>query len=883
MSSGTTTVGSVKYDASIDLASLRKSVAEADKIVKKSYDNQAKAAKNASKTPSSSGSALTAAQERIEAVKKEATATAQAISSYTPKLQAQYFAVERANLRVESATRRSSDVIQKYGVDSNQAKNSVNTLTNALYSQTTAQNRLDIAQKSANQQLVSMQWGMKALASAAIAAGAAIALNMGNAIRRLDTMANFPKVMSNFGISAESGKVAIQALSDGIKGLPTSLDQAASSVQRFTAVNKDVEASAALFLGVNNAILAGGASMDIQKTALEQLSQGYSKGRLDMVEWRALLVAMPAQLEQVAKFMGLASSDELGESLRNSKISMDDFLMTIGILNTQGANGFKSFTEQAKNATGGVEVSITNMQTAIIRSIEGTLRAIGSENIQKVLGGIGAAFEAFGRGIGILISVISAIGSNLVIAGVAMAVFAGALVGVAGSSAVASAGLGVLNGMLTLIQKHPIIFTLSLIVGLITAVGAASGLMNKKIDTSAKSAKAMEDALKGFKPPLRASNEEASKLADQMEKLRNQANKIREDYRYSLAELVADKNENIAKLTDTLKSEKLAYDNAYKERLTSFNKTQNDELLSHQKKTAALQNQINFLSKYNTEANKKQLSELQFALARENAEHQKSAQLRKEEFDAETQSQYEEYEKRRLANQAQLDADLALLTKHKDEVAGVRGIMLRDQIQNLQYQRDEQLKSLEMQKQQALNSAGSQAAGISKINQDALNQLRVDSSKAGEDMGKAIVDGVIKGLRDLPKRLWEESKPGGAIDNMFNSWFGRDSVLGKGFKKLVGAGYSEGGFTGRGGKYQPAGIVHAGEYVLPKEQVNQSTGEPDWSKIGVGGGTNVTVNLSLSGVMTSSKADERAIATRIGKLINEAVKAKTGATAIAGI
>jgi TP901 family phage tail tape measure protein len=41
--------------------------------------------------------------------------------------------------------------------------------------------------------------------------------------------------------------------------------------------------------------------------------------------------------------------------------------------------------------------------------------------------------------------------------------------------------------------------------------------------------------------------------------------------------------------------------------------------------------------------------------------------------------------------------------------------------------------------------------------------------------------------------------------------------------------YSTGGFTGRGGKMEPAGIVHRGEYVVPKQFVNQSTGMPDAS------------------------------------------------------
>lgn len=36
-----------------------------------------------------------------------------------------------------------------------------------------------------------------------------------------------------------------------------------------------------------------------------------------------------------------------------------------------------------------------------------------------------------------------------------------------------------------------------------------------------------------------------------------------------------------------------------------------------------------------------------------------------------------------------------------------------------------------------------------------------------------------------------------------------------------------GGYTGAGGKYEPAGIVHRGEYVVPKHMVNQSTGLPN--------------------------------------------------------
>lgn len=46
-------------------------------------------------------------------------------------------------------------------------------------------------------------------------------------------------------------------------------------------------------------------------------------------------------------------------------------------------------------------------------------------------------------------------------------------------------------------------------------------------------------------------------------------------------------------------------------------------------------------------------------------------------------------------------------------------------------------------------------------------------------------------------------------------------------KNLINSGsYSSGGYTGPGGRMEPAGIVHRGEYVIPKKDVNQRTGLP---------------------------------------------------------
>jgi tape measure domain-containing protein len=196
------------------------------------------------------------------------------------------------------------------------------------------------------------------------------------AISRYDTLNNFPKVMSNLGIASEEADKSIKKMSDKLSGLPTTLDQGASAVQRFTSANSDVEKSTDIFLALNNAILAGGASTDIQASALEQLSQAYAKGKPDMMEWRTAMTAMPAQLKQVATAMGYVSTDELGESLRNGTVSMDEFMDTIIQLNEQGLDGFANFEEQARNSTGGIATSITVAKTQITKGVTDIIDSI---------------------------------------------------------------------------------------------------------------------------------------------------------------------------------------------------------------------------------------------------------------------------------------------------------------------------------------------------------------------------------------------------------------------------------------------------------------------------------------------------------------------------
>lgn len=233
-----------------------------------------------------------------------------------------------------------------------------------------------------------MQVGMKA---AGMAMGA-LSSNMGAAISRYDQLNQFPKLMKNLGFSTKEASEAQQDLVEGIQHLPMSLDQATAGVTRFVSKNNDLKKSTNYFLAVSDAIAAGGQSAGIQQSAIEQLSQSYSKGKMDMMEWRSLQQAMPAQLNQIAKAMGM-TTDALGEGLRNGTVSMDEFMDTIVKLDDEGVDGLASFRDQARTACDGIALQMSNLKIAITAGMAGSIAAIDEALKKNKLPTIAQAIE----------------------------------------------------------------------------------------------------------------------------------------------------------------------------------------------------------------------------------------------------------------------------------------------------------------------------------------------------------------------------------------------------------------------------------------------------------------------------------------------------------
>jgi len=457
-----------------------------------------------------------------------------------------------------------------------------------------------------------------------------------------------------------------------------------------------------------------------------------------------------------------------------------------------------------------------------------------------------------------------------------------------------SQSLKVLRTAMTLVSKHPIVAVLTLLAGILAGFVTSSLLedvsdgMEDVGDSAGASAGGMENA-----------SEAASDLAKKLQDLDDQISKVNRDYRENLAQIVQDHETSIKDLTKQIQNENANYNAAIQERITAFQKEQGLEQAEHTKKTQALQTQIDFLRKYNNASNQQKLSELQFALAQENAQYEKQSGERQAAFDATAEAERLSYEQRLAENQTKLDAETAILNKHAEDVAGIRDVILLDEIDSLKRSRDEQLKSLNQQKIDAVSSNKSAGSAAGQAFNDEfkkwMDNVKAEASNAGTDAGKSFTTKLGDALRlsvENPKKFWEPMLK--SFDNVWGLITGKMEVKnGQVVMKMSsggGGGWATGGYTGTGGVNEVAGLVHRGEYVLPQSMVDQSTGLPKpeaISAMGGGGemkgGDTYQITIPVSGVIVNDAQARRKLAEVIGQSLNEIMQQKGLKPAVEGL
>ena len=196
-----------------------------------------------------------------------------------------------------------------------------------------------------------------------------LASNMDGAIKRFDTLQNFPKVMKNFGVTSEEASESVNRISDSIQDLPTSLDQAVGGVQSLFMVTKDLKQAEAMFQAINDSamVFAGGSTEAVDRF-IYAFKQAMSAGKVSAQDFNQMNEAIPGLMDKVAEKMGMTYI-QLKTGLSDGSIAMEDFNNALKLLDSEGVGAMGAMRDAAFDATGGIGTALTNLKSRISRGL----------------------------------------------------------------------------------------------------------------------------------------------------------------------------------------------------------------------------------------------------------------------------------------------------------------------------------------------------------------------------------------------------------------------------------------------------------------------------------------------------------------------------------
>lgn len=229
-------------------------------------------------------------------------------------------------------------------------------------------------------------------------------------VSRYDILSTFTQYMDAAGVASDNAATALQRVNDAILGLPIGLDEAAYRLRRYQMFIGDINDATNLTIGLQNALLAGGASEGMRNIAYQQIDRLLSAGKLNTSrQWLALIQGLGVSLRYVTEEMGVTgmTTREFAAGLTNGTISTDQFLralMNLGEGTSQAARGLSGLLDIYRTT---LESWISNIQFAAVRGGETVLKSLNEalldvtdQGIVGYLRDLRDAMNEFYKGVG---------------------------------------------------------------------------------------------------------------------------------------------------------------------------------------------------------------------------------------------------------------------------------------------------------------------------------------------------------------------------------------------------------------------------------------------------------------------------------------------------
>ena len=203
--------------------------------------------------------------------------------------------------------------------------------------------------------------------------------NLDRITSRYDIMSTFSQYMTMMGVTQADADNSLARINESILGLPIGLDEAAYRLRRYQMFMGDINQATDFTIGIQRAIMAGGASEQMRNQAYMQIERLLTTGELtNKRQWMSLLNGLGVSVQFIAEELGHAdmSGKELAGALYTGKITADEFLGAITSLGKGTSVAAQRLDEALGIYKGTIESWASNIEFAFIRGGTNTLNAL---------------------------------------------------------------------------------------------------------------------------------------------------------------------------------------------------------------------------------------------------------------------------------------------------------------------------------------------------------------------------------------------------------------------------------------------------------------------------------------------------------------------------
>ncbi len=196
------------------------------------------------------------------------------------------------------------------------------------------------------------------------------------AMRRIDTMDQFSRVMSTMTGSTDKANAALERTNAIVQGTAFGLDTAAKGVQAFVASGMEVSKATDTMEAWGDAVAfytkGTNAELETVSAALQKMQ---TKGNVTMEHMQMMLEAGIPAIQIYASAVG-KSTEEVTDQMSKGELKTEDFIVAMNGAFKAGTAGFPAIAGAAKQAGASWQGSQDNMRAAIARGTAAMLEQL---------------------------------------------------------------------------------------------------------------------------------------------------------------------------------------------------------------------------------------------------------------------------------------------------------------------------------------------------------------------------------------------------------------------------------------------------------------------------------------------------------------------------